>query len=71
MAIRAALGPYHHDQPALEQAVGLLADLAIVPPLIFDRQRQAGEQHRGVGKIEAALRERLGAFGGIVGGDVD
>ena len=67
MAILAAWGPHHHNQPIAEQPVGLISVLAVVLALIRQRQRQTGEHLRGVFEVEAPLCQGLGTLGRIIG----
>src|SRR5262249_6367851 len=63
----ATFGPHQHDQPIVEQPIGLISDLAVVLAFIGQRQRQTGKHLGRVFEIQPALAQSPLALGWIVG----
>lgn len=57
--------PDQNHQPAPQVARGDKALFAVVTPVVGDNRVPAGEYLRGVGEIEAALRERQVPLGRV------
>src|SRR5262245_12697082 len=66
VAIFAARGPHHHDQPTIEQTVRLISVLAIVLAVILQSERRASEYLHRVLEIQSAHGPSFRPFVGII-----
>lgn len=57
-----AIGPNHHDQPPVQQSIGLVAYFSIIAALIALCEGYALEHLHGMGEIEITLLERPSQF---------
>jgi hypothetical protein len=59
--------PYDHDDPPFQPTIALVADLAVITPVVFKGQGRSGEHLARIEKIDAPLAQRPGTFRGIAG----
>jgi len=60
----AARRPNNHHHSISKKSDRLEAGFAIVPPCVLHRDRRAGKNDRGIGKIQTSLAEAAWRFAG-------